>query len=33
MSLYDYSVKDRTGNEVSLEQYRGGAAGEVVLKR
>ena len=22
MSLYDYSVKDRTGNEVSLEQYR-----------
>ena len=23
MSLYDYSVKDRTGNEVSLEQYRG----------
>ena len=23
MSLYDYSVKDRSGNEVSLEQYRG----------
>ena len=23
MSLYDYAVKDRTGNEVSLEQYRG----------
>ena len=22
MSLYDYSVKDRSGNEVSLEQYR-----------
>ena len=22
MSLYDYSVKDRTGNEVSLDQYK-----------
>ena len=22
MSLYDYTVKDRKGNEVSLEQYR-----------
>ena len=22
MSLYDYSVKDRSGNEVSLDQYK-----------